>query len=51
MIDARRRVDASEFLEAFALKLRAADADVCRITTGVPILHPQIFSFEIFVPE
>jgi len=45
MTDARRRVDASDFLEAFALKLRAAGVDVCRITTGVPILHPQIFSF------
>jgi adenylate cyclase len=45
MTDARRRVDASDFLEALALKLRAADVDVARITTGVPILHPQIFSF------
>jgi adenylate cyclase len=45
MTDARRRVDASEFLEAFALELRAAGVDVSRITTGVPILHPQIFSF------
>jgi hypothetical protein len=36
MTDARRRVDASEFLEAFALKLRAAGVDVARITTGVP---------------
>ena len=45
MTDARRQVDANEFLEAFALKLRAAGVDVSRITTGVPILHPQIFSF------
>jgi adenylate cyclase len=45
MTDARRRIDASEFLEAFALELRAASVDVSRITTGVPILHPQIFSF------
>jgi adenylate cyclase len=45
MTDARRRVDASEFLEAFANHLRAAGVDVSRITTGVPILHPQIFSF------
>ena len=45
MTDARRRIDASEFLEAFALELRAAGIDVARITTGVPILHPQIFSF------
>jgi adenylate cyclase len=45
MTDARRRIDASEFLEAFAHELRAAGVDVSRITTGVPILHPQIFSF------
>lgn len=45
MTDARRRLDASDFLEAFADELRAADVDVSRITTGVPILHPLIFSF------
>jgi adenylate cyclase len=45
MTDARRRVDPSEFLEAFAHELRAAGVDVSRITTGIPILHPQIFSF------
>jgi adenylate cyclase len=45
MMDARRLTDACEFLEAFALELRAAGVDVSRITTGVPILHPQIFSF------
>jgi hypothetical protein len=45
MTDARRRVDADDFLEAFANELRAAGVDVSRITTGVPILHPQIFSF------
>src|SRR5438445_4769824 len=45
MTEARRRTDASEFLEAFAHQLRAAGVDVARITTGVPILHPQIFSF------
>jgi adenylate cyclase len=45
MTDARRRTAANEFLEAFALQLRAAGVDVARITTGVPILHPQIFSF------
>lgn len=42
---ARRRSDPSDFLEAFAHELRAAGVDVSRITTGVPILHPQIFSF------
>jgi adenylate cyclase len=45
MTDARRRTDACEFLEAFAHELRAAGVDVSRISTGVPILHPQIFSF------
>ncbi len=45
MTDARKHADPSEFLEAFAQRLRAAGADVSRITTGVPILHPQIFSF------
>ena len=45
MTDARRHIDASEFLEAFAHKLRSTGVDVARVTTGVPILHPQIFSF------
>jgi adenylate cyclase len=45
MTDARKHADPSEFLEAFAERLRAAGVDVSRITTGVPILHPQIFSF------
>lgn len=45
MTDARRRTDPCEFLEAFAHQLRAAGVDVARVTTGVPILHPQIFSF------
>jgi adenylate cyclase len=45
MTDARRQVVPSEFLEAFARELSMAGVDVSRITTGVPILHPQIFSF------
>ncbi len=45
MTDARKQTDPSEFLVAFANRLRASDIDVARITTGVPILHPQIFSF------
>jgi adenylate cyclase len=40
MTEARRRVDAGDFLEAFANELHAAGIDVPRITTGVPILHP-----------
>jgi adenylate cyclase len=45
MTDGRKQTDPSEFLLAFAERLRASDIDVARITTGVPILHPQIFSF------
>src|SRR5690349_19413727 len=45
MTDARRLTEPTDFLDAFAGRLRAAGIDVSRITTGVPILHPQIFSF------
>lgn len=45
MSDGRGLTDPNEFLEAFAERLRGAGVDVSRITTGVPILHPQIFSF------
>jgi adenylate cyclase len=45
MADGRRIGDSKNFLEGFALCLRQAGIDVTRITTGVPILHPQIFSF------
>ena len=45
MMDGRKQTDPTEFLVAFAERLRASDIDVARITTGVPILHPQIFSF------
>jgi adenylate cyclase len=45
MTEARKRTDPGEFIEALALELRASGVDVSRITTGVPILHPQIFSF------
>src|SRR5207244_5536178 len=45
MTEARRHIEANDFLEAFARQLLAAGVDVARITTGVPILHPQIFSF------
>ncbi|HWT30932.1 MAG TPA: adenylate/guanylate cyclase domain-containing protein, partial [Propylenella sp.] len=36
--------DTVPFIEAFAAELRAAGIDVCRITTGVPVLHPQVYS-------
>ncbi len=45
LTDARKLVDPGQFLEAFANELRRVGVDVERITTGVPILHPQIFSF------
>ncbi len=45
MSDGRKLADPNRFLEAFAETLRSAGSDVSRITTGVPILHPQIFSF------
>jgi adenylate cyclase len=45
MTDARKLVDSNDFLDGFANELRMAGVDVCRITTGIPILHPQIFSF------
>src|SRR5262245_25594727 len=45
MTDAREIAGPNEFLAAFALRLRDAGIDVTRITTGVPMLHPQIASF------
>ena len=45
MTDGRKAIDANDFLEGFASCLRRAGIDVTRITTGVPILHPQMFSF------
>jgi adenylate cyclase len=47
MTDARSHADPIRFLDAFAEELRAAGIDVVRMTTGVPILHPQIFSFSL----
>ena len=45
MVEGRKIVSSNDFLEAFASCLRRAGIGVTRITTGVPILHPQIFSF------
>jgi adenylate cyclase len=47
MMDARKHADPIQFLDALADELRGAGIDVARITTGVPILHPQIFSFSL----
>jgi adenylate cyclase len=44
MIDARGIADPGDFLDGLASQLRAVGIDITRITTGVPILHPQLFS-------
>ncbi len=44
MTEGLRITDAKSFLERFAACLTTAGVDVCRITTGVPVLHPQLFS-------
>ena len=44
MTEGCRITDAKSFLESFNLCLIEAGVDVSRITTGVPVLHPQIFS-------
>jgi adenylate cyclase len=44
MTEGRHITDAKSFLECFAARLRDASVDVSRITTGVPVLHPQLFS-------
>ena len=45
MKEGRRITDAKHFLESFAQRLIKAGVDVARITTGVPVLHPQLFSY------
>jgi adenylate cyclase len=44
MTEGRHITDAKSFLECFAACLSDAGVDVSRITTGVPVLHPQLFS-------
>jgi adenylate cyclase len=41
----RRITDPGKFLEALAGRLRGAGTPVTRITTGVPILHPDLWSY------
>jgi adenylate cyclase len=43
--DARRVVEPNAFIEAFAAQLLSVGIPVTRITTGVPILHPNLWSF------
>jgi adenylate cyclase len=45
LVDARRIRDSSEFLNALAERLRTLGSSVTRVSTGVPILHPQAYSF------
>jgi adenylate cyclase len=45
MTEGLRSADPKAFLESFARCLAGAGVDVSRITTGVPILHPQLFSY------
>lgn len=43
--DGRRITDSTSFLNAFAEQMLANGIEVARVATGVPILHPQVFSF------
>ena len=45
MTDGRRITDPKSFLENFAMCLTEAGVDVSRIATGVPVLHPQLYSY------
>ena len=45
MTDGRRITDPKSFLENFAICLTEAGVEVSRITTGVPVLHPQLYSY------
>ena len=45
MTDGRRITDPKGFLENLAMRLIEAGVDVSRITTGVPVLHPQLYSY------
>ena len=44
MTEGRRIEEPKRFLESFAACLIKAGVDISRITTGVPVLHPQLFS-------
>ena len=45
MSEARQFTEPSAFLDAFARRLLEAGVAVTRVTTGVPLPHPQIASF------
>src|SRR5436190_702826 len=43
--EGRRIAEPMSFLEAFAEQLRVSGIEVDRVSIGVPILHPQVYSF------
>src|SRR5687768_6169489 len=43
--DARRIAEPKAFVAALAEQFLAHGIDVSRLVTGVPILHPQVYSF------
>jgi adenylate cyclase len=45
LTDARRVTEPKTFLAALAEQLMAHGIEVCRLNTGVPILHPQVYSY------
>ena len=45
LTDARRIAEPKSFLAALADQLIAQGIEVSRLTTGVPILHPQVHSY------
>ena len=45
LTDARRIAEPKAFLAALAEQFIAHGIEVSRLTTGVPILHPQVFSY------
>jgi len=45
--DGPRITDSSAFLTAFAERLLANGVAIDRVSIGVPILHPQVFSFSV----
>jgi adenylate cyclase len=45
--EARQIEDQSSFVSAFAARLTAAGVPLCRATTGIPTLHPQLNSTSV----
>ncbi|MDW6025894.1 adenylate/guanylate cyclase domain-containing protein [Mesorhizobium sp. BAC0120] len=47
LTDARRITEPKAFLAALAEQLLAQGIEVSRLVTGVPILHPQVYSYSV----